>query len=137
MNEAVKQINELTSLEEKYSKMVAILRKPGKEVLEELTVEQADAIHMTLGIAGESGEVCDAVKKWTIQQRPIDMENVVEELGDLEFYLDGLRTTLGITREQTLVHNLNKLLVGKTPRYPKGTYSNEQAQLRADKQETK
>ena len=39
----------------------------------------------------------------------IDRENVIEELGDLEFYMEGVRQNLGITREETLNHNIQKL----------------------------
>jgi hypothetical protein len=54
---------------------------------------------------------------------------VVEELGDLEFYMEGLRQATGITREETLAANIAKL--GK--RYQNHLYSDGQAQSRADK----
>jgi hypothetical protein len=57
------------------------------------------------------------------------MENVIEELGDIEFHLEGLRQQLGLTREQTLISNTDK--VGK--RYVGYSYSDQQAQDRADK----
>lgn len=57
------------------------------------------------------------------------MENVIEELGDIEFYLEGMRQQLGITREQTLEANISKL----SKRYHSGSYSDTQAQERADK----
>jgi uncharacterized protein YabN with tetrapyrrole methylase and pyrophosphatase domain len=55
---------------------------------------------------------------------------MVEELGDLEFYMERIRQIVGITREETLKANIEKLSV----RYGK-TYSNEAAQARADKAE--
>ena len=71
----------------------------------------------------------DAVKKAVIYQKPLDMKNVVEELGDLEFYMEGLRQGLGITREETLEANIKKLKV----RYDGLKYSDKSAQERADK----
>ena len=53
---------------------------------------------------------------------------MIEELGDLEFYMQGLRDALKITREETLKINMQKL----EKRYG-GLYSNEAAQARADK----
>jgi len=112
-----------------HSVLVSDLKKSSKEIINELKPEQADALHMAIGIAGESGELLDAIKKWSIYQKPLDLENVIEELGDLEFYMEGLRQTLNLTRVQTLVENIAKL----QKRYSKGEYSNDQANERADK----
>ena len=113
-----------------YPKMVKALAKSGALIKEELTALQAHALHMAVGISGEAGELLDAIKKYVIYQKPLDRENVVEELGDLEFYMEGLRQAAGITREECLKANVAKL--GK--RYSGGTYSNIDAQLRADKE---
>lgn len=116
-----------------HSEMVKILAKKGDLILAELSPEQMHNLHMAVGVAGEAGELLDAIKKTAIYQKPIDRENVVEELGDLEFYMEGLRQGCGITREETLDHNINKL--GK--RYKDFKYSNERAQERADKVDDK
>jgi NTP pyrophosphatase (non-canonical NTP hydrolase) len=82
-----------------------------------------------MGISGEAGELVDAIKKSVMYRKPLDMEHVIEEMGDLEFYLEGLRQQLGITREQTLDANMLKL----GARYSSGSYSDSQAVTRADK----
>ena len=64
-----------------------------------------------------------------IYGKPLDRENVIEELGDLEFYMEGLRQGLGITREETLQANVAKL----GARYAAGKYSDKAAIARADK----
>lgn len=114
-----------------YGAMVATLAKPGREIKESLTSEQAHLIHMGIGIAGEAGELLDAVKKHSIYQKSLDRENVIEELGDLEFYLEGLRQGIGVSRDAVLEYNREKL----SKRYHQGTYSDQQAQERADKGE--
>jgi NTP pyrophosphatase (non-canonical NTP hydrolase) len=88
---------------------------------------------MIMGICGEAGELLDAIKKYTIYRGKLDRENVVEELGDLEFYMAGLRHHLGITRERCLRHNMDKLNV----RYDVGTFTNEHATIRKDKNDPK
>jgi len=123
----------MNNLEIEHSAMVAALIKPGDDIVCELTPKQADLLHMAVGVSGEAGELLDAVKKATVYQKPIDRANVVEELGDLEFYMQGIRRNLGISREETLEGNLNKLLTGPKARYARGHCSNEQAQVRADK----
>lgn len=109
--------------------MVQNLVKPGSEIVNELTPHQASLIHMALGISGEAGELLDAIKKSSIYQKPIDMQNIIEELGDLEFYMEGLRQELKITREQTIQGNISKL----SKRYESMKYSNQAAIERNDK----
>jgi len=112
-----------------HADLVKALAKPGAEVAASLTPENAHLLHMAVGISGEAGELLDAVKKAAIYVKPIDRDNVVEELGDLEFYMEGLRQGVGISREETLNANIAKL----SKRYASGKYSNQQAQERADK----
>lgn len=112
-----------------FAAMVARLSKPGDRIKIELTPKQAHLLHMAVGISGEAGELLDAVKKHAIYQKPLDMTNVIEELGDLEFFMEGLRAALGISRDEVLAKNISKLSM----RYHSGNYSNQQAQQRADK----
>lgn len=114
----------------KHSDLVKALVKPGELICSELSPSDANLIHMAIGVSGEAGELLDAIKKHTIYRKPIDKENVIEELGDLEFYMEGLRQELGISREETLEGNITKL----SKRYEKLTFSNQAAQDRADKQ---
>lgn len=113
-----------------HAELVAALAKPGADIVATLSPQSAHILHMAVGISGESGELLDAVKKAAIYCKEIDVENVIEELGDLEFYMEGLRQGLGITREQTLNHNIAKL----SKRYSSGRYSDKHAQERADKE---
>lgn len=114
-----------------FEEMVAALVKPGEDIIASLTPAKADLWHMGTGVSGEAGELLDAIKRVAVYNKPIDLENVIEELGDLEFFMEGIRQNLGITREQTLLGNIAKL--GK--RYSEGKYSDKQAQDRADKAE--
>jgi NTP pyrophosphatase (non-canonical NTP hydrolase) len=112
--------------------MVTKLLKPGTAVLENLTPTACDLIHTAMGVCTEAGELLDAVKKATIYRKPLDIHNVIEELGDLEFYMEALRQTTKITREETLLANLNKLSKGDKARYKDG-YSDAAAIERVDK----
>lgn len=110
--------------------MVKDLFKSGTEIKKTITEDQLSLLHAAVGISGEAGELLDAIKKHTMYNKAVDIENVIEELGDLEFYMEALRSQLNITREQTLEANIKKLAV----RYSSGKYSDQQAQERADKQ---
>jgi len=120
-----------SQLELEHSVMVSKLSKPGLTIMQQLDPRKTNLWHMITGISGECGELTDAIKKHVIYDKPLDNANVVEELGDLEFYMEGLRAQLEITRDETLRHNLAKL----SKRYAQG-YSDKAAQDRADKQES-
>jgi len=114
-----------------HPELVKALVKPGEEIIRELTAHEANLLHMAVGIAGEaSGELLDAIKARVIYRKPLDLDNVVEELGDLEFYMEGLRQELNVTRQQCLDANIKKL----SKRYEGLKFSNQAAVERADKQ---
>jgi len=113
-------------IEQQHAELVRALFKDPNEI--HPTPVQLAMVHAVLGICGEAGEILDTVKKSVMYGKHLDYENLREELGDLEFYLEALRRYVGISRESTLLHNIEKLKI----RY--GTkYSNEAAIARADK----
>jgi NTP pyrophosphatase (non-canonical NTP hydrolase) len=119
----------MKDLQQSFSNMVASLVKPGEEILQTLSPQQAHLLHMLIGISGEVGELTDAIKKSIIYGKPLDRENVVEEIGDVFFYMEGLMQGLDISGKECIEANISKLSV----RYAAGKYSNEQAVERADK----
>jgi NTP pyrophosphatase (non-canonical NTP hydrolase) len=91
--------------------------------------EGADGLlHAALGIGGEAGEIVDAIKKHWVTGKPLDRENLVEEIGDVMFYMQALCNQLGITMTDAVIANMDKL----NKRYPEG-YSDAAAIARADK----
>ena len=115
-----------------HPELVAALVKPGQQIKDEVTADEMHLLHMLLGVCGEAGELLDALKKAIVYRKPLDRANVVEELGDLEFYMEGIRQGLGITREETLEGNIAKL----STRYAGLKYTNQAAVDRADKAPT-
>lgn len=113
-----------------HPELVKALVKPGEDIHRESSPSDMHLLHMVLGIAGEAGEMVDAIKKAVIYRKHLNLKNVIEEFGDLEFYMEGLRTALGISREETLKQNIEKL----SERYKSLNYSNSAAIERADKQ---
>lgn len=116
----------------KYSEFVHTLRKDPVVLLSEKTPVKIDMDHAVFGICGEAGEIADAVKKHTIYNQPFDKarrDHLVEELGDMEFYLEQLRAVCVISREECIKANIEKLHV----RYNGLKYSDKAAEVRADK----
>ena len=115
-------------MKDKFKNHVNILKKDGRAILESLTPEKCDLLHMTIGINGESGELLDAIKKHVVYEQELDIDNVIEEIGDILFYTQGVINILGLDLEEIIEHNIKKL----SKRYPKG-YSNDSAKARAGK----
>ncbi|MFA6829499.1 MAG: nucleoside triphosphate pyrophosphohydrolase family protein [Bacilli bacterium] len=62
-----------------------------------------------LGLAGESGECCDIVKKVRFQGHEMDNRHLMEELGDVLWYVAETASGLGVTLEEVAQFNLDKL----------------------------
>lgn len=92
--------------------------------------EMYDLLHATLGISGEAGELLDAVKKSFIYNKPLDVVNAKEELGDIMWYIALACRTLNVSLEELMQMNIDKL----TKRYPE-KYTDAHASARLDKVE--
>lgn len=114
-----------------HSELVKNLAKPGQDIVNEMDADKAHLTHMAMCIPEEAGEIAGLIKKHVMYNKPLKLEAVIEEMGDLEFYLEGLRQGLGITREEILEGNITKL----QKRYSEGSYSDAQAIERADKED--
>jgi NTP pyrophosphatase (non-canonical NTP hydrolase) len=93
------------------------------------TPEQCELLHAAIGIAGEAGELLDAVRKHVFDGQPLDEDNLKEEAGDIIFYLEALIQTMRFSVHEIITGNMAKL----SKRY-EGGYSDQQAQERKDKQ---
>lgn len=114
-----------------YSQFVTKLIKDPEEIKESLTPQKINLLHMVLGISGEAGEILDSIKKYVIYNKPIDLINIIEELGDLLFYIEGIKNELHITEKEILSYNVTKL----SKRYESLSYSDKDAVERKDKNE--
>lgn len=83
-----------------YKEMVSNLAKPGEDIVASLCPATAHRIHMAIGISGEVGELLDC---WEGVEVP-DRENLVEELGDIEFYFEGLLQGYSLEQPSGMPH---------------------------------
>jgi NTP pyrophosphatase (non-canonical NTP hydrolase) len=71
---------------------------------------------MGLGLAGESGEVADLLKKWLGHGHQRDLAKLTSELGDVLWYVAAIATACGLTMDEVAIYNEAKL----KNRYPAG-----------------
>lgn len=89
-----------------------------------------DALHHAgTGICSEAGEVIDITKGVKYYGKALNIDHLIEELGDVRFYYQAMLNMLGLTDEQIQQANIKKL----SKRYPDGVFSNKHAQQRLDK----
>lgn len=92
-----------------YQKLAMVTKNPelsGRDLL----------INSVMGLCGESGEVIDLVKKHVSHGHPLNREKLIDELGDVAWYLAECATVLDVTLEEVLARNIEKL----KKRYPEG-----------------
>ena len=86
------------------------LRTAGTDSLEDLMVNGV------MGLAGESGECVDLMKKHLFQGHTLDKEHLAKELGDVAWYLAVTAHAIGYDLETIFQMNVDKL----RKRYPDG-----------------
>ncbi len=69
-----------------------------------------------MGLCGEAGECIDILKKVEFQGHTFDPNKLLDELGDVLWYVAQTATGLGVTLEAVAQHNVDKLM----KRYPDG-----------------
>ena len=66
-------------------------------------------LHGGIGLATESGELLDALKKHIFYGKDLDKVNLAEELGDLFWYIAIVADELGVDFESVMERNITKL----------------------------
>lgn len=96
---------------------------------QKLTGSKGRLTNGALGLAGEAGEVVDLIKKHVQYNKPLDLDEVREELGDLLWYVALIIYDLDLTFEEIMAKNIDKLDM----RFPK-MFSEEAAIQRQDEE---
>lgn len=77
-------------------------------------LSETDTILMcALGLAGESGEIVDVLKKHYFHHadNTLDYNKIIDEMGDLLWYMSVMCSMLGITMNEVMERNIEKLSV--------------------------
>ena len=75
-----------------------------------------DLLNGCLGLAGESGELLDLVKKWCFHDKSVDIDHAKKELGDVMWYVAMICHAMRWDLDEIMRLNIDKLKA----RYPEG-----------------
>ena len=76
--------------------------------------------YLSSGLAAEAGEVCGKIAKTFRKDKPLDVDSVVDEIGDVLWFLSELCTHLDVALDDAADRNLAKLLDRKNRGVLKG-----------------
>lgn len=83
--------------------------KDYETIAKRYTPSMARLMHAASGLTTESGELLDMLKKHLNYGKDFDKPNAIEELGDLCWYLAIACDELGVSFEEIMTININKL----------------------------
>ncbi|WP_334116854.1 nucleoside triphosphate pyrophosphohydrolase family protein [Ligilactobacillus sp.] len=69
-----------------------------------------------LGLAGESGQLIDLIQDYTFKGKDLDKEKMIDELGDVLWYLSQIAQWAGVDFDDVAKSNIETL----NKRYPNG-----------------
>ena len=85
-----------------------------EDVVRNIGKEEMDLLHAAVGVATESAELVDQVKKHIIYGNELDKTNLLEECGDILWYMAIILRNYDSSFEKVMEANIEKLKV----RYP-------------------
>lgn len=86
--------------------------------------EKHAVIYPALGLAGESGEVAEKVKKSLRGDAPLNRDELVKELGDILWYIASMATDIDVDLSEVAAANIKKLSDRKQRGVIKGSGDN-------------
>ena len=107
-----------------------IFQREARRSLRDDLPYEAMCSNMCMGLAGEIGEVIDIMKKHIYQGKELDITDVIEEVGDVLWYIANFCNVNNITMDECMESNIKKL----RKRFPNG-FTIKDANERKDKTE--
>ena len=105
-----------------------IFQREARRSLRDDLPYEAMCSNMCMGLAGEIGEVIDIMKKHIYQGKVLDITDVIEEVGDVLWYIANFCNVNNITMDECMESNIKKL----RKRFPNG-FTIKDANQRKDK----
>lgn len=86
-----------------------LVTEPSPDNFNDLGISDIRLLHASLGMATEAGELLDQIKKHLFYGKEIDRVNLIEEAGDILWYMGVLLDELDVSFEKVMQINHDKL----------------------------
>jgi len=97
-------------------KRMALRTNTVPDLFKEHGPDTVNLLHGAIGANTEAGELLDAVKRFLFYGKEIDRVNVIEEVGDLCWYMAVTLEAVGSDFDEAMQRNIDKLRT----RFPEG-----------------
>ena len=114
IDDAIHEIERLRKFENR-SDLALYQSLAGRTSNPDLSYREA-LVYAALGMAGESGEVANHVKKFAAHGHDLDIDYLADELGDVLWYIAEAASAAGLSLVDIAARNIDKLC----QRYPDG-----------------
>ncbi len=91
----------------KFENMVAAFRR--NRFVRHSVRKRIISTYIPIGICNASRDFLTMFKTSVLCEKDIDRNMIIEKLADLEFYMEGLRQELNITRQEIIKTSIQKL----------------------------
>lgn len=95
-----------------------IVRRGSAKALREDNSIEKRLLYGAIGLAGETGEVVEMIKKYVYHGKPFEQDRLAEELGDVLWHVGLLAGTIDRTIRGLALQNVVKLKARYPERYP-------------------
>ena len=123
------KVEELGDIENYFEGLIGHLDLDENYAIGSVNLIKGNIEKMLLELSKSGSCLLDVIKKHSVYEEELDKDEVVNQLANIRKSLTMLYTIYGISRGEAIEANIAKL----GERYSSGTYSNNQAQSRADK----
>jgi len=84
-------------------------QKKAMRTLNKTLTKKEILVNGVMGLSGESGEVIDLVKKHLFQGHNLEKEKIMNELGDVMWYVAEICEAMDFSLDDVLEYNIEKL----------------------------
>jgi NTP pyrophosphatase (non-canonical NTP hydrolase) len=105
---------------EEYTENVTRLEPNYGAIHPKTTSSEMRLLHAAMGMSTETNEVLDALKKSMFHGKQMDHLDMLEELGDILWYMTVMMDELGFTMDQVIDRNICKLKVRHGLKFSEG-----------------
>lgn len=123
----MEDVNEARDHRTPFDRAALRTESPVNEELVNRLIKVTRLLHGVMGKVTEAGELMDNLKKHIFYNKPLDVVNIIEELGDDEWYGALVRDAIKVAQDEVQRRVIEKLTNKQKGRYKDGVFTSQEA----------